>query len=365
MPEHVPFVDVDEDEVEVTLCTARWCGEEATEGLESPDGEPICQGCYDREVYVCERCGEAMWADESYTVGCDTWCTRCADYHSAYCYECDERYDTDYDYDHEHDQQGLLDYNDTPLLHFRGEDPHGYYLGLELEMEDTTGHSISSAVDQVNDGALAGHFYCKSDGSLYDGMEMVSHPMSLSYWQGMESKVSNLTAALRSLGMRSWNTETAGIHVHVSAEAFGGSDKHLWLFQQMFYRNADAVSKYAGRESDQWARIRVATGDVTYYTKTRKAGGYYDLRRYMAVNLTNRNTVEIRVFRGSLNPNRVYANLELVHALVEYTRNLSFGQVKAGALNFEVFGYWLRQQDKYPHAAAHMTARGIATTRND
>lgn len=351
-----------EDEVEVVECSQRWCDGEAGDEV-SPNGDPLCDSCYEQEVTQCERCGDECWTDDTYMVGDDVWCCTCSDYHSSYCYDCDVRYDDDDADEHEHDQQCLLDYNDTPLLRFRGEDPHGYYLGLELEMEDTTGGSISTAVERVSQ--LGDHFYCKSDGSLYDGMEMVSHPMTLAYWQGMEDKVSSLTQALRQYGMRSWNTETAGIHVHVSADAFAGSDKHLWLFQQMFYRNPDAVAKYAGRESDQWARIRVAKGDVTYYTKTRKSGGYYDLHRYMAVNLTNRQTVEIRVFRGSLNPNRVYANLELVHALVEYTRTLTFAQIKAGALNFEVFGYWLRQQSQYPHAAAHMTARGIAVTRND
>lgn len=328
-------------------------------------GYVVCESCYGDRTEPCGRCGEAEFTDDMYTVGYEQWCCNCADYHTFWCDECYERYpDSDRD-DHYHgNDDALLAYDDTPLLRFRGEDPHGYFLGLELEMEDTTGRCVGDAVSTVH-GCIPDHFYGKGDGSLHDGWEMVSHPMTLSYWHSMEDRFAEMTKCLRQMGMRSWNTETAGIHVHVSADAFTDSERHLWLFQQLFYKNADSIASFAGRESGQWARLRIGKGDVGFYTKARKKGEGYNLNRYMAVNLTNHSTIEIRVFRGSLNPNRVYANLELVHAAVEYTRNLTYTQVAAGALDFPVFAYWLRQQPQYKHAAQHVTALGLTAARND
>ena len=347
-------------EEEVHECTLYWCrtSEPESEMVELTGGYWLCSQHSDRAI-ICESCSDVVIDDDAHAVGYDMWCTDCCDNYAFWCEDCCEYAPNDYAIDHQHNGD-LLEYNDTPPLVFYGNDPHGYFLGLELEMEDNTGCSISSGVEMVSTAkGLGNHFFCKSDGSLYDGMEMVSHPMTLAYWQSKRDDFAALTSALRSLGMRSWDTDSAGIHVHVSASAFD-SDRHLWLFQQMFYRNPDSIAKYAGRESQRWARIRVEKGDVTMYTKVRKDGRYRGLDRYMAVNLTNSNTIEVRVFRGSLNPNRVYANLELVHALVEYTRTLTFTQVQAGGLDFPVFAYWLRQQPQYANAAEHVRTRGLS-----
>lgn len=62
--------------------------------------------------------------------------------------------------------------------------------------------------------------YIKCDGSLDDGMEIVTHPMSLDYhlekfcWDA-------LTARAIKLGYRSHQTSTCGLHVHVSRDGLG------------------------------------------------------------------------------------------------------------------------------------------------
>ena len=51
---------------------------------------------------------------------------------------------------------------------------------------------------------------------------------------------------------------------------------------------------------------------------------YYDLLerdRYVAVNVRNDSTVEVRIFRGTLNPSTVLASLELVNNLAIYARD--------------------------------------------
>ena len=50
--------------------------------------------------------------------------------------------------------------------------------------------------------------------------------------------------------------------------------------------------------------------------------------RYMAVNLTNANTIEFRLFRGTLNPTAFFAALELVDVIVKLVINKSFKEIR-------------------------------------
>ncbi len=93
------------------------------------------------------------------------------------------------------------------------------YFGVELEI-DGAGKDDDYA-DELLDIANADdeHIYIKSDSSLEDGMELVSHPMTLDYhknfcWEDV------MSYAVR-LGYRSHQTSTCGLHVHVNRDSFG------------------------------------------------------------------------------------------------------------------------------------------------
>ena len=127
--------------------------------------------------------------------------------------------------------------------------------------------------------------------------------------------------ALQELGCRSWNTKTCGIHVHVGRSAFNAAtneqrDTHQIKFIKLIYDNKDYVQRFAGRKSS-WAKFD-DQGNIVRKVKL----GYQSAARYSAVNVENPMTLEVRVFRGTLRKERVLANIEFVHAAVEYTRNL-------------------------------------------
>jgi hypothetical protein len=64
--------------------------------------------------------------------------------------------------------------------------------------------------------------------------------------------------------------------------------------------------------------------------------------------MCNRATLEIRIFRGSLKPERVKAALEFADACVEYTRELTIKEIvsKSGLTGVE-FAKWASTQEKY------------------
>jgi hypothetical protein len=94
--------------------------------------------------------------------------------------------------------------------------------------------------------------------------------------------------------------------------------------------------------------------------------------KYVPVNVSNKDTVEIRIFRGTINPKRILANLEIVAGAVAYTRFMKVSEVAAGGLHYKPFCAWLFEHDcTYPNAAKllkghtallHLTGRQLSPT---
>jgi hypothetical protein len=75
----------------------------------------------------------------------------------------------------------------------------------------------------------------------------------------------------------------------------------------------------------------------------------HSTERYSAVNTQNKNTIELRFFRGTMKASGVLSALDLAQAMVEYTRELRLDDVKLGALSWEWFAdYVVSNNGLYP-----------------
>jgi hypothetical protein len=63
--------------------------------------------------------------------------------------------------------------------------------------------------------------------------------------------------------------------------------------------------------------------------------------RYCAVNLSNADTIEVRIFRGSLNERRVRSAIESIDCAIQYAGILSVHDINQGALKFGMFADWV------------------------
>ncbi len=75
--------------------------------------------------------------------------------------------------------------------------------------------------------------------------------------------------------------------------------------------------------------------------------------RYVAVNLQNSETVEFRLFNGSLKLNTIYATLQFVSNLCLYAKNKSMDDVLASQWN-DICNY-----QKYDELTAYLNERGL------
>ena len=311
------------------------------------NGNSVCQECFDKydatgELSTCGWC-DGYYTDTHYSDARDQrLCTRCFD-SSWDCGECGyEMYEDDSHECYRQSNSIIYEYMYKPDPMFFGSDT--YYFGLELEVEDNNGWGCESGAQIVKD-ALGSRVYLKRDGSLENGFEIVSHPHTFDEWKRTDW---SFLRSLRSKGFRSWDTDTCGLHVHISRTAFrrGGQrdEAHELRFQKLIYDNGIQVRAIAGRSSS-FARFN----DKGALVPKVKFGHTAD--RYEAVNSQNDHTLEVRVFRGSLKPARILSAIEFIHSAVEYTRNMKINpkDKQLGWIRF--MSYVLDNKDKYENFA--------------
>lgn len=296
------------------------------------EGERYCEGCYSDNVYSCDECEYLVWSGDDH--------------------DCPNDESDDGSVIHNHDYK--------PKPYFFGNAK--YHLGFELEVE-TRGHSGSRYSGAVfAQGELGAHAYMKEDGSLNDGFEIVTHPHTLVEYQS--NFAWHTLDKLRVQGYRSWNTGTCGLHVHISRTAFGinkeegvhytrvilARQAHELRFMKLIYDNQRQVERIAGRTDTNYASFQ-DKGNLVRKVKY----GSQNNGRYSAVNTDNNDTLEVRVFRGSLRKERVLSALEFVHACAEYTRDLPVnGKNRAlGWLKFTA--YISTNAETYPNLSTIMS----------
>ena len=198
----------------------------------------LCKECFNQETDICADCGERIWSDNNFGSNDFILCsscynrnyTRCGDcgdvillseacyhdgYDTPYCDSCYDSHDEDYCDDEDSDIHSY-NYKPEPCFYGQGE----LYYGVELEIDDG-GENSSKAVDILEIANQEDErIYCKHDGSLCNGFEIVSHPMTLNYHIN-DMKWGEIFEEAVDSGYRSHDTDTCGLHVHVNRSAFG------------------------------------------------------------------------------------------------------------------------------------------------
>ena len=325
-------------------------------------GDYFCEHCLDEETIVCSDCGERLWNDANAGSRTHPLCQRCYDSHYTNCERCGELIDCenayylgdgeDYPYCencyHILKNQVIHNYDYRPETIFYGDGPR--YFGVELEIDK--GGEIGSNAEQI---LAVGNrerdfYYCKHDGSLDDGFEIVSHPATVEYHLTQLPWKAVMAEAV-SLGYRSHQACTCGLHIHISRLAFGrtaaqqeAAIARLLYFVEKHWNELLKFSRRTNRQLERWA-ARYGYKD-TPKEKMDHAKSYH-YGRYTCVNLTNEDTVEIRIFRGTLKYNTLAATIQLTDHLCdvvtclndEELRALSWSDFIAGVTEPELIQY--------------------------
>ncbi len=237
-----------------------------------------------------------------------------------------------------------------------GEPPTDAYYGVELEAEGDD--NDAAAAEVAGDESF---LYCKYDGSV-EGFETVSHPMTLRFHT--ETQLwDDVCRTLKNHGYRSHDAEgSCGLHVHISRKAFNADNaavENMVLFCERHFRE---VLKFSRRTRDhlaQWA-ARYFTDyemdDLTASNALDKVGYKLDCaNRYRMVNVQNCATVELRMFRGTLNPSTIKASIQFCAALLDISNTRSTAEILE--LSFQTL--MAPYAERYSELKEYMVARGI------
>lgn len=391
------YIQLDDDEFLCDVCASSCCecgdlippGEEH----ESQNGNIYCDHCADRFLIQCASCGEAVEYDSIVDVfhfrGRSHVCESCVENNrSCYfqCADCGRYWDTScMEEGWDEDGEGFIDLCPDCIGNWPSEPPQqiifeydwrpdvwDYYVteeediektvlyGVELEI-DHGGQSHPNArllIDTINKGG--GSWYAKRDGSLSCGFELVSMPSSLNFHlKGAEAFACFVKQAIE-MGYRSHDAGTCGLHVHVSREALGETDDEkeatigkILLWMDWHWDNFVNFSRRSQQQLDQWAaRYGCIEPEDKPQDAYRKACTTCD--RYVCLNLTNVETVEFRMFRGTLVPETYYATLEFVDATVRFCRSMSIDE-----MHTVPWGLFVQFCGGYKYLPAYLAKKGL------
>lgn len=270
----------------------------------------LCNDCLRRFPFVkqCSGCGRYITNRESAILD--------EDYDGEvayYCFEC------------RHHISPIRQYYYKPLPKFKftedeADEEYKLFLGVELEVDD--GGNRNSAARKVKE--ILPFVYCKNDGSLNDGFEIVTHPCTLKYH--LQQPYNEAFQYLIEEGYRSGDTRTCGLHIHINRDFFGRStitqeyeEAKLLYLMEKYWQKMVIFSRRQQDELNDWAR-RAEDYDPedSMLENLYKAKGK---GRYFALNFENERTIEFRLFKGTLNLKTFFATLQLVDVFTKYAKN--------------------------------------------
>lgn len=224
----------------------------------------------------------------------------------------------------------VLEYNAKEIYKpFKASENDNILIGIELELEfpenDSSSPRDMSWSRYVNDAMKEikkqEWIYFKRDGSITNGLEIVTQPLG---WEWIRNNQDSLSIFEKLIGdgFRSKNTNTCGLHVHISKDLF--KTLHLGKFVLFHYNNLPFIQLIAERgwgSISRWARF-----DSSLSTIIGEIERKHGQERHSLVNLSNPETVECRYYRGSLDLASIMKAIEFTVCLYQYTRETSLAE---------------------------------------
>ena len=343
-------------------------------------GESFCESCFNESYTHCHRCDCELSIDDSRN-GCDdnpycddcfnerfTTCAACGDVirqanamydenrGEDYCESCySKRTPENHIYEYHHFYRDRIFHTISRSGKYEEDDT--LYLGVELETDayEERGDCAERLYDLSRDESL---FHMETDGSLDNGIEIISEPCTLEYhkekfdWDG-------ITEAVRRCGGKSNDVSTCGLHIHFNKSYWGNNQdanslKLLYIFEKFW----SELVKFSRRNGDHWQHYAQRYNDdfVPCDDIPQKVRETRDKGRYFAVNLMPSDTIEIRLFKGTLKVSTIIASIEMIDFLVNFIKNTD--TITTQSLQWHKLVSNI-DKDKYPELASYLEARNL------
>lgn len=351
----------------------------------------VCTKCLTESYTKCMYCGKFDLKTEMHTFTNETemFCKKCGSSRFKRCRRCESFINPNDVYENGENSEECLScnikyhlikeysYKPNPKMKRSDKDSRecNLYYGVEIEFQCGKRNASNSKIYEINGRKGFEHrvyvahlikeqfsdiFYSKSDSSIGYGIEMVSHPLSLFAWKDINERINENFKILVNNRCFADEADTCGMHVHASKNDM--SSAHSTRLALFVHNNRGNIEKIARRPSNGYSKfVRVDTkrngNELESYKYLRENEG-----RYNAVNWSNRNTVEFRIFRSTLVPKYFYTNVEFCDAAVNFSKDISGATLFDSSESWKRFSEFIANNpEKYDNLKNYMTEQKILT----
>ena len=272
----------------------------------------ICDRCYNSNVVRCECCSNAgvrTRPSRSYgTVGAQLREIG----ETGTCSVCAER------------SGSIMPYDFRPSYIRVGKG--SLHLGTEVEINAP--HSVASSIGQrLMKYGMGRSVYFKHDGSVNDGFEIVTMPLTLEehkkVWLLIEG--TDLLADASADG-------SCGHHIHIGRSSITSLDASKMLHFLNSNNNIPFIVRWAGRPPNRYCQV-----EQIYSASVRLPSAWSVNDRYRRFNVVNRNSYEIRMFSGTKDSQLILSRLSSVEDFVKWIKQTP---AKSKTLDYKDFMEW-------------------------
>ena len=317
-----------------------------SEGVTDNENTFYCEDCYNRYYYTCSQCGNFVHHEDVYFQNDDS------DY--PLCESCYDEIDTSDEieeygyapirYDFHTQYETLSEYDKSEIS-------KNLFLGVELEVASKR-ERIKGVASEVKERLP--FIYCKSDSSITEdgycsGFEIVTHPCTLNFLMDNRYEIENTFNYLRGEKFVSHDAETCGLHVHVNRSYLGNNEteqdlviaKIMLIMDTIWEHGLVDFTRRGEYNLRRWARrCKFDDRQADEETLVEESKSFKGKDRYFALNLRNEETIEFRLFRGTLKANTYFATLQFVHNVVEYAKDTSLRDIQQNVSMEDIVNYY-------------------------
>jgi len=319
----------------------------------------VCEKCFTNNYRECHECHDHFNRHELMGQGQNSYCKPCFNKSYQLCTHCQQVHpkgtitrtirggsvvcESCYSY------YGPIEvYETKPKLEFHGIPPHYYGIELECELVNAKREERGLKAQETIDLFQKQFVVLKEDGSLRCGFEICSQPATCVEHKRLWSPFFDRLPK----NLNSFNTSNCGLHIHCSKKPLS----LLTIAKIVVFVNDDKnqpfVELIAGRKANTYS---------TYQKKghseaVKYIGNLGRASRYEAVNLVNKDTIEFRIFKGTLKRESFYKAIEFCDALIKFCdtaiHGITYCRNKENFIDFVV-----KRQKDYPHLYAFICAK--------
>ena len=192
----------------------------------------------------------------------------------------------------------LHEYNYRPRLVFHKLKNEPVFFGAEIEMEineDMDAERIGDHASEVLSYPGCKNFmFAKRDGSLSRGAEFVTQPFSLEWYLQNTQRFQDIFQRMESKGFVA--KRSCGLHIHVTRSPHTSLEEFRVL--QLMYENPEAWMKLSTRVGDRFCKFKSEATPMCERVRVARTRTRFG-DRYVAINPTDRDTLEWRIWAGT------------------------------------------------------------------